>query len=385
MPIGHRFVNTYILTIALMWPMVGGAQTAVFDPERDQRAFRNVLDIPGHYVNDHSLIWDSGLWHLFFILGDVPPNDRVDSARVACGREGNQDADVHPEQKGWSRDGNEIVISHATSRDLRTWRLEDPAIRIGSSGEIDAGHVYAPSVIRADSSYVMIYTATDGSHFRAEHLCLAESKDLYSWTRRGDSAIFKPDSNWALYYADHAVEGRPGPVSFRDPYIIRDDRHGYICYYVARLRGNDSLKSRDGSYSCIAVATSPDLKHWIDRGPILIRPTYSSQCKCWTHPESPCVVKMGRRWALFWNCGPGTCYALGTEPLKFDGESAVFLATSHASRVVKHEESWYITSCSRKIADPFRDQGTDRTCGLFMARLKIESRRSMRMSIRPLE
>lgn len=155
-----------------------GCTPASAQTDGDLTIFRDVFEIPGHYINDHCMAYVDGTWHLYFILGDVA--DPRDSVR-------------------WFRAGNEVTIGHATSSDLVTWKLEEPALRTGPVGSLDGGHVYAPGIVYRDSTYYMFYTGTAVSFFSGEHLMLATSKDLYHWNRYANEPIFEPGYNWASY------------------------------------------------------------------------------------------------------------------------------------------------------------------------------------------
>jgi hypothetical protein len=264
---------------------------------------------------------------------------------------------------GWDRPGNEVVIGHATSPDLISWRMEDSAIGVGPPGSLDAAHVYAPSVIEWNGLYYMIYTGNQFGFSEGEHLFLATSPDLYHWTRYQSEPIFAPDRAWAIYEAD-------APLSGRDPHLFHHERYGFILYYVARLRG-DSI-TPNGTYSCVAAATSPDLVHWTDRGPLVIRKTFAKdQAFAWNHPESPCLIRRGEEYFLFWKGGEGTRYVRGNDPLDFTGAEEHRLATSHASEIFDWEEKWFVTSCSRRVDDVAHAR-SDRTKGLFLAGIEWE-------------
>lgn len=311
--------------------------------------FQYVFDIPGGYINDHSLLLVGDVWHLFFIQGTVSSLD-------------------------WMRKGNEVVIGHATSTDLLHWNIQEPALHVGPEGALDAGHIYAPSVVERDGIYYMIYTGMEYPFPAGEYLFLATSTDLFNWTRYASEPILAPDTSWAAYHTPGYRAGAGGPVSGRDPFIFRDDRYGYICYYVARMKDDPSHPAGDQGEACVAAATSSDLIHWKDRGPVLIRRVVGSDTNTYAHPESPCVVKREGRYYLFWKGGVGTRYVVSDDPLDFQGREETVLATSHASRIVEWGSQWYITSCSREV-DDVTHTCSDRTQGLSLAGLNwIEGR-----------
>jgi hypothetical protein len=300
---------------------------AQYSISSDSALFRYVFDIPGEYINDHCLIHDGKLWHLYFIEGTISRGEGTE----------------------WYRDSNEIIIGHATSPDLIHWTHLVPALRIGSPHALDGGHIIAPSVIERNGLYYMFYGGRQGDVGNAagEHFLLATSSDLVHWKRYPTSPIMRPDTSWACYYPPGYNGGSGGPISARDPHIIADPKYGYIFYYVAKLRGDTIRHSLDEEFSCVAAATSPDLLHWTDRGPLIVRRTVGVREYYWNHPESPCVFKRDSLYYLFWKAGNGTRYVIGDDPLHFFDDSETFLATSHASEIFEWNGAWYITSCSR--------------------------------------
>ena len=329
----HRHVPGALASLLLLAAATASAQS-------DSAYFTDVLYLGRTYVNDHALIYRSGSWHLFFTNGDMS---------------------IRP----WTSPGNEIDIDHAVSTDLRTWTLVASALQIGSPGSLDAAHIYAPSVIEAEGRYWMLYTGNARGFFSGEQIMLASSSDLMTWTRESDDAVLRPDSSWAAYYPRGYDSGYGGPVSCRDPFVIAAPDGGYICYYVARMREDSSGAP---ARACVAAATSNDLRHWIDRGPVLTRPVFGDDVNPYTHPESPCVVVRDGRYTLFWKGGSGTRYATSDNPLNFENAEERFLATSHASKVFEWRGNWYITSCSRNVNDVMHTH-SDRTRGLFLAGL----------------
>lgn len=305
--------------------------------------FQNILEIPGAYINDHCLIYAKGSWHLFYTQGSVSKDS-------------------------WFRENNEVSIGHTSSPDLTTWTIHAPALRTGPPGSLDAGHVYAPSVIERSGIYYMIYTGTEQSFFGGEHLLLATSVDLFTWARYSPDPIVAPDTSWAFYFPAGYQKGSGGPVSGRAPHIFKDIKYGYICYYVARLKADPTRPSNDHEYACVAAATSQDLIHWVDRGPVLIRRTAGHDAFDYAHPESPCVIKHYDMYVLFWKGGSGTRYVVSNNPLDFRDRSEYFIATSHASEIFSWRDRWYITSCSRDVDDITHSR--DRQRGLSIASIE---------------
>lgn len=149
---------------------------------------------------------------------------------------------------------------------------------------------------------------------------------------------------------------------------MKDPAYGYICYYVIRLKADPSHGIRDQEFAAVAAATSPDLIHWTDRGPVLTRRIVGYDTFRYAHPESPCVIKRDSLYYLFWKGGSGTRYVVAENPLDFQNRDEYFLATSHASKIIQSDDKWYITSCSRAVNDVTHTL-SDRTRGLYLAGL----------------
>lgn len=124
----------------------------------------------------------------------------------------------------------------------------------------------------------------------------------------------------------------------------------------------------DQEFSCVAAATSTDLIHWADRGPVLTRRRVGFDEFRYAHPESPCVVKHGDLYYLFWKGGSGTRYVISENPLDFEDRDEYGLISSHASKVFQFGDRWFITSCSRQIKDVTHSY-SDRTRGLYLAEI----------------
>ncbi|MHC4180353.1 MAG: glycoside hydrolase family protein, partial [Planctomycetota bacterium] len=272
-------------------------------PQRDAQLFRYVFDIPGQYVNDHCLVYAQGLWHLFFIQGDVAKPGEV-----------------------WSRPGNEVKIGHGVSRNLLAWDLLEPALTVSSPGHLDSGHVYAPNVIEHEGKYHMFYTGLIEERF-GMRIFLATSDDLHRWEKHVDNPIFKSDPNWAAYRPVGYEGTPPGPCGCRDPHVIRHPEHGFILYFAEHLKADPQKGSKPWEYAYIGAATSKDLINWRDRGPVLVRHRRLPERSRSTSPESPCVLFHNRMYYLFWKSGSGIRYVMSDDPLDFNDREAYFLGT----------------------------------------------------------
>jgi sucrose-6-phosphate hydrolase SacC (GH32 family) len=287
--------------------------------------FKKVFEIQGRYVNDHCFIIHNNEMHLFYIDGETG--------------------------KGCYDMGNEIIIGHAVSKDLISWEKKQPALVYDQSLYFEERGIFAPYVYKKESRFYMFYSSHNIK--KAQFICLAFSDNLNTWQRYERNPLFKPSSDWIFW--DDSV-----PCSCRDPHIFYDeDKKEYILYWVADIKENNKL-------SCIASSISNNLFSWQETGPVLIREhSFYESITCKT--ESPCLIKKDNLYYLFYRHGNGTKYCISDSYTNFTHSDSYYLGPSHASEIFMFKNQWYISSCSRKIAD--LEHKTDRSKGLFLARL----------------
>lgn len=311
----------------------GGARTRV---ETGEGGFEKVFEVPGRYVNDHCLIHRQSLHHIFYIDGEVG--------------------------KGCYDLGNETIIGHATSSDLRRWTVRDPALVHKPELPWEERGIFAPCVVEHDGVFNMLYTSHNMA--KAQFMCLATSRDLVHWNRPLRRPLFVPSAQWARWRHD-------APCSCRDPHVLRHPDYGFILYWVADMQGDDRQ-------SCIAASVSRDLQLWQEVGPVLIRrPGELDAYSCKT--ESPCVVQRGVLYYLFFRHGNGTRVCVSTDPLDFRHLDSELVSTAHAAEVFESGGQWYITNCSRPAEDV--THAHDRTSGLYIARLDWPAGELPRVSV----
>jgi Glycosyl hydrolases family 43 len=237
-------------------PPPSTAPTELIDPSRvcaevEQSAMVHVFDTTSlggrtYYVNDHTLIQGpGGEWHLFGIFHQEPMRAEIEI---------------------------DFVHAVAAERDPARWgdgsfevAAEPYRIALHADPSIGETHVWAPHVVRSDGRYVMVYQSggPDDDHAAIR---LAESDDLYHWTRIGRLPLFE----------DICVA--------RDPMLVR--REGAWALYYTRC---DSITGR---HSGVAYRLSHDLVHWsearmalsLERGPASTNSGYT---------ESPFVFERG--------------------------------------------------------------------------------------------
>jgi hypothetical protein len=189
-------------------PLVQGEMKHVFDT--------GSIEGGPYYVNDHTIVQaKDGSWHLFGIFHEEPMGD---------------DTEV------------DFVHAVATERDPAKWEegAFQPApaasrIALRADPSIGETHLWAPHVVAADGRWLMIYQGGGRDPERAS-MRLAESDDLYRWSRASAQPLFE----------DICVA--------RDPMLVRRD--GIWSLYYTRC------ESAARKASGVAHRTSRDLVHW---------------------------------------------------------------------------------------------------------------------------
>ena len=203
-----------------------------------------------YYVNDHTLVQGpGGEWHLFGIFNKEPMRD---------------DLEV------------ELVHAVAPEHDPARWvtgafeaAAEPYRIALRADRSLGERHMWAPHVVPADGRYMMVYQSGGPDDDHAS-IRLAESDDLYRWTRVGRLPLFE----------DFCVA--------RDPMLVR--REGAWALYYTRC---DSLTGR---HSGVAYRLSHDLVHWSEaRMALALEHAPASSNSGYT--ESPFVFERG---GSFW-------------------------------------------------------------------------------------
>ncbi len=292
--------------------------------------FRQVLAIPGRYLNDHCLILRNGQWHLFGIAGEKGGSPR-----------------------------SEVSFAHATSANLETWTLHSDVIECSGAWP-EIRNVYAPFVCEHDGLFYMLYCAVDEK--TTQRICLATSTDLFEWQRYAGNPVIVPSvfwSRWPGFGLDASDKGSFGGC--RDPHILKLSDGRFVAYWVSRLQ-----EKFGKNLTCVATSISHDLVHWQEVGPVF-------SLRAWHQPltmevESPCVVFKDNRFWLFFKHGWWTHVVTSDSPFDFFGCEPFRLGFSHASEVFFWNDQWWITHCNTDPRD-YLFHGTALTKGLFLGRL----------------
>jgi beta-fructofuranosidase len=180
-------------------------------------------------------------------------------------------------------------IGHASSTDLRDWEVHEDALVPGDPGGFDDQALWTGSVARGpDGVWRMYYTAlntTRGYGARDQQIGLAESDDLFTWRRVGDTPLVTPDPQWYM-----TVEGDVSET-WRDPFVFE---HDGLWHMLITARDPLAPRRYDG---ILGHATSTDMRRWDLQRP-LCRPAGFGQL------EVPQVRHVGDRWLLTFTCHP---------------------------------------------------------------------------------
>lgn len=208
----------------------------------------------GEYMKDYFVFKDGDTFHLFYNVGRAGP------------------------VQDWKPAGNEKAFGHATSKDLKTW-THHPRVLEVVPGTWEGMVVSAPSILKHDGLYYMVYTGFDDRWYGMQTIGLATSRDLFTWERHPANPVYRAPA-WA----------RTNPNAWencRDAHIIRHDGE-FLLYTMVEMK--------DGK-GAIALASSKDAVHWEDHGPALIT--------AFGDPESPRVFEHNGTFYMFATSGHG--------------------------------------------------------------------------------
>ncbi|MDG1804881.1 glycosyl hydrolase family 32 [Flavicella sp.] len=145
---------------------------------------------------------------------------------------------------------NHDYIAHATSEDGINWKRNKNALFVGHPGEWDDDMLWTMHVSQEQDYFVMYYTGLKREdQGDIQKIGKAKSSDLIHWEK---DTSFEPIGSDAPYYECSETNNPRQWLSFRDPFLFRDNdkTHLLIC-----ARGPEGFVSRRG---CIGLATLED-------------------------------------------------------------------------------------------------------------------------------
>jgi hypothetical protein len=202
------------------------------------------------YVNDHTLVQGlDGSWHMFGIFHSEPMGDDTEVDFIHAVTQ-----EKNPAK--WTTGSFEAVP-------------EPHRIALHADRSIGETHAWAPHVVPWEGRFMMVYQGGGPDDDHAS-IRLAESDDLYRWTRVGHVPLFEDF------------------CEARDPMLVR--REGAWALYYSRC---DSITRK---LSGVAYRLSRDLVHWTD-AQMALTVEHAPPTSNAAYAESPFVFERG---GYFW-------------------------------------------------------------------------------------
>jgi hypothetical protein len=265
---------------------------------------------PPYTVRDHSLIFEQGMWHCFYIRGDIPFDNST-----------------------------EDEIGHAVSEDLREWTILDPAIVAGPDAW-DLRNVWAPHVIPTpgqSNAWTMFLTGANNSVVQRMGVATSMDLDVEPWSKSGANPVLQPDEQ--EWYWSPSMSWS----AFRDPfYFFLGGQHHVL---NTALLPDSTLGS--GRRGAIHHATSGDFVNWTEQAPLAVHNGPNGQA--WHEIESVQLHQAAGKWHLLfsefniagsqflssdfydsgWDFTKRQTYDAGTAPELLPLDNDTFLLTRH--------------------------------------------------------
>jgi beta-fructofuranosidase len=183
-------------------------------------------------------------------------------------------------------------VGHARSTDLVEWEVLPDALG-PTTGSWDDLSIWTGSTVQGDDGvWRMYYTATNtrGHGVRDQRLGIAESDDLVSWRKLGESPLLTADPRWYKTLAEDVTASE----TWRDPQVFRDPGgDGWHMLITAR-----SLTHGRNDDGVLAHARSHDLRAW-EQGPPVCESGFG-----FGQLEVAQVRQIDGRWVLVFTCHP---------------------------------------------------------------------------------
>jgi predicted GH43/DUF377 family glycosyl hydrolase len=186
-----------------------------------------------------------------------------------------------------------------------------------------AKDVFNPAAVVRDGRVYLLFRGEDavGPYSGTSRIGLAVSDDGISFTAEPEPVLFPGRDPW---------QAAEWPGGCEDPRVVESPHGGYVCLYTAF----------DGTKSCLAVASSDDLRLWRKHGPAFAGTPYERR---WS--KSGAIVtevrdgrlvaaRMNDRFVMYW--GEGATFAATSEdlvswtPLEFDAGADRYLTYAPA-------------------------------------------------------
>ncbi len=239
----------------------------------------------GEYFKDYYVFKEGDTFHLFYNFGHAGP------------------------VQDWRGAGNENAFGHATSKDLRHWK-HHPSILPAVPGTWEGMAVSAPSVVKHDGVYYMVYTGFDDRWVGMQTIGLATGTDLFHWRRHPGNPVYRAPKAWAK-------TNPKGWENCRDAHILRYEDE-FLMYTMVETKQGEGA---------IALASSEDAVNWKDLGPALIT---------FEQPESPRVFEHDGTYYMFASSGYGRVLFKSKDPKSTAWEQVPFNWPANSPEAKKH-------------------------------------------------
>jgi hypothetical protein len=286
-----RVRTTFTLfALVLLTAVHGAAAFQRFD--FDQRYFIQ----PGFIVKDHTLVTATdGTYHLFYIKADETLPEALRAK----------------------------ALGHASSTDLKHWTFHPDVIPVVPNSW-EESFVWAPHIVQSGGFYWMFYTGVNRNY--AQAIGVAVSNDLFTWTKYPSNPVYTPSTTWASWNSSTWS-------NCRDPFVFQDQGTWYLT----------TTAWTNASTGAISLASSSDLLHWTDLGPLLVHP---GPTQAWHVLESTNLHYYGGNWHLFFTeqNASGSSYLSApnlTGPWNFSARQA--FDAGHAIEVFQLNGKWMLS------------------------------------------
>lgn len=276
---------------AIEVPTIAGSWVHIFNPN-DTRSQEDTT----WYTNDHCFIkGGDGSWHAYGIIGHKP---------------------IDP----WK---GETRLFHISAKSITQAKWVDHEYALTAKPGVERV-LWAPHVIEDNGTYYMFYNignlqANAPDYASWGQLCMASSKDLFTWIRYDRNPLFSD------------------PGHARDSYVMKNNGK-YYYYYTRTFNEVDHRSS-------VAVRTGPDITHWSGPKIVHVQPL---QNHYGGDAESSFVIERKNKYYLF-ICRANTNYNRtdvywSTDPESFPSENLVTQLPVHAAEIIRDGGTWYISN-----------------------------------------
>ena len=263
-----------------------------------------------------------------------------------------------------------VSIGHAVSQDLYDWTVMPDALKPGppgNSSDEDEFTTWTGSIIEHDGLWYMFYTSTyKFNEGKTQHVALATSTDLSTWTKHPSNPLMTADAEW-YEMLDYGLCEIPAPGSgveyplwcsqsvqpqswgydqaWRDPWVFQDQNTGQFHALITARHKEGPIEMR----GAIAHATSENLIDW-KVGPPVTEQAYfgSMECPQLVELEPNCYYLFFSSDAchFYGNRLIGTFYMIADNPLGPFSDPKILFADSiglyYSGKVVKGpRDHWY--------------------------------------------